>query len=121
VSFTLYLLHCIATPFLFIVQAGSASCCDGPPEWWKFMDYVFLGISFLAIYWSAKTTTIHWMAPMLWSSWALLLVIILNEKLEVLPLPEAAIYLPAIALSTLHLYNRKYCKCKTDKCCVNEG
>ena len=118
---SLCLIHCIATPFLFIAQAGSSTCCDTTPEWWKFMDYFFLAISFIAIYWTAKTTIINGVTPMLWLSWFVLATVILNEKLEMYPLPEAVVYVPAIALMTLHLYNRKYCKCKTDKCCVNEG
>lgn len=118
---SLCLIHCIATPFLFIAQAGSVTCCDGPPEWWKFMDYFFLAVSFFAIYWTTKTTTIKWMTPMLWLSWSVLAAIILNEKLELFHLPEAVIYVPAITLVVLHLYNRKHCKCTTDKCCVNEG
>lgn len=118
---SLCLAHCVATPFLFLAQASAATCCDGPPTWWKFMDYFFLAISFFAIYWTTKTTTIKWMKPMLWLSWSVLAGIILNEKLELVPIPEAAIYYPAVALMGLHIYNRKYCTCNFDKCCVNEG
>jgi len=118
---SLCLAHCVATPFLFLAQASAVTCCDGPPTWWKFMDYLFLAISFFAIFWSTKTTTLKWMKPMLWLSWSVLAGIILNEKLELLAIPEAAIYIPAFALVMLHLYNRKHCKCATDNCCVNEG
>ncbi|WP_299433247.1 MerC domain-containing protein [uncultured Maribacter sp.] len=117
---SLCLVHCVATPFLFMAQASSVTFSSGPPTWWKFMDYFFLAISFFAIYWATKTTTIKWIKPMLWSSWGALFAIILNEKLELFSLPEAIIYVPAIALVVLHLYNRKHCKCSTDKCCVNE-
>jgi hypothetical protein len=117
---SLCLIHCIATPFVFIAQAGAAVCCEATPAWWKSIDYIFLIISFIAIYWSTKTTTANWIKPLLWTSWALLALIIFNEKFEVLPMPEATIYVPAIALIILHLYNRKYCKCNTNTCCVNE-
>lgn len=119
-SSTLCLLHCVATPFLFLAQAGSAAFTESPPTWWKFMDYFFLALSFIAIQWTAKTTTIKWLVSMLWLSWLALATILLNEKLELIALPEAAIFLPAIALAMLHLYNRKYCKCNADKCCVHE-
>ncbi len=115
------LIHCIATPFIFIAQINSATCCSAPPTWWKLMDFLFLIISFFAIYWSTKTTTIKWIKPLLWLNWLALLAVILNEKLELFPLSEAVIYVPAITLIILHLYNRKYCKCNTDKCCTNEG
>ncbi|MEP3836917.1 MAG: MerC domain-containing protein [Algibacter sp.] len=119
-SSTLCLVHCVATPFIFLAQASSTTCCDTPPNWWKLMDYVFLSISFLAIYWSTKTTSIKWIKPVLWINWVILAGIILNEKVEALHLPEALIYIPSIALVALHLYNRKYCHCNTNKCCVNE-
>ncbi|WP_298504397.1 MerC domain-containing protein [uncultured Maribacter sp.] len=117
---TLCLVHCMATPFIFIAQAGSAICCHTPPTWWKFMDYFFLILSFFAIYWSTKTTSIKWIKPMLWISWFTLLFVLLNEKMGVFPLAEAVIYVPALALIFLHLYNKKYCNCNTDKCCVDK-
>jgi len=35
-------------------------------------------------------------------------------------LGELVVYIPAIALVGLHLYNRKYCKCEDDTCCAKE-
>ena len=114
VSF-LCLIHCIVTPFIFIAQT---SCCKNTPIWWSFIDIFFLFISFYAIYWSTKSTTIEWVKYSLWLSWSILSIIIVNEKLTLFFLPEVAIYFPAFALIILHLYNRKYCKCNVDKCCV---
>lgn len=118
---SLCLIHCLATPFVFIAQTGVAACCTTTPEWWKFLDFIFLVISFFAIYWSTKTTTITWVKPMLWVSWFALLIVILNEKLAMFPLAEWVIYVPALALIILHLYNRKHCKCKIDTCCANQA
>ena len=122
IASTLCLIHCAAIPLLFIVQAGASACCSTTttPSWWKFIDYFFLIISFFAIYRSTETTTNKWMKPALWSSWLLLFIVIINEKIALLSIPESAIYIPAIALIILHTYNRKYCQCKTDKCCTNE-
>lgn len=53
----------------------------------------------------------------LWISWAVLAGILLNEKLTLLEIPEAAIYFPTVALVALHLYNRKYCQCAGKNCC----
>ncbi|MFT5146453.1 MAG: hypothetical protein ACI9H1_001176, partial [Polaribacter sp.] len=33
---------------------------------------------------------------------------------------EQAIYFPALTLTVLHLYNKKYCQCNTTNCCTNE-
>lgn len=116
----LCLVHCIATPFLFLAQTGSAVFSGGAPSWWRFLDYFFLVVSFAAIYRSTTTTSIKWMKPLMWISWLVLFLVIINEKLELFHLAEAAIYVPAFALIALHLYNRKYCECNTDTCCANE-
>ena len=118
---SLCLIHCIATPFIFIAKSCSASCCSATPLWWRFIDYLFLVISFAAIYWTTKSTTLSWIKPILWFSWFMLFVIIINEKIGLLSLPDTIIYVPAISLVMLHLYNKKYCNCENDKCCVNEG
>ncbi|QVY65211.1 MerC domain-containing protein [Polaribacter sp. Q13] len=122
IASSLCLIHCVATPFIFIAQSSVLACCSTTtaPSWWKFIDYFFLVISFLAIYRSTETTANNWMKPSLWFSWLLLFVVIINEKIALLSIPESAIYIPAIALIILHTYNRKYCQCKTDKCCSHE-
>jgi len=88
IASTLCLIHCLATPFVFIAQSCTLTCCNGVPMWWGSIDYIFLIISFFTVYRSN-----------------------LNEK---------AIYIPAIALIMLHLYNKKYCQCHTNTCCTNE-
>ena len=121
VSF-LCLIHCIATPFIFVAQTGMSACCATTitPAWWSYVDLFFLVISFFAIYWSTKLTTKKWMKFALWINWFLLFTVIINEKLALFYLPEVTIYIPALALVILHIYNRKYCKCNVDSCCVNE-
>ena len=118
---TLCLIHCVATPFIFIAQTCAVTCCNDTPVWWKFIDYFFLIISFFAIYRSTQTTASNWIKPLLWSSWFLLLIVIVNEKLAWFTLHDTFIYVPAVLLITLHLYNRKYCQCNTNKCCAHEG
>jgi len=119
-SSTLCLIHCVATPFIFIAQSSSITCCNTAPSWWSFIDYVFLVISFFAVYRSTQTTSKNWIKSSLWISWSLLFIIIINEKMKWFSLEDYFIYFPALALIILHLYNRKYCKCNTTKCCVNE-
>lgn len=115
----LCLIHCIATPFIFIAQACTATCCADAPTWWVAIDYLFLGIAFFAIWWSARTTTKNWIKYALWVTWVVLFLVIVNERINFIHLPHAAIYLPALGLITLHLYNRKYCQCQDDGCCAN--
>jgi len=116
---SLCLVHCLATPLLFTIHTGQLHYNDSHPFWWRFLDIFFLYISLFAVYWSAKNTLKSWMKYALWGSWVLLAVIILNEKLGILKIIEELIYLPSITLILLHLYNRKYCQCIDNNCCVN--
>lgn len=115
----LCMIHCIATPFLFITHSCVLGGCEATPIWWRSIDYLFLVISFIAIYYSAKTTSNTFIKCALWISWTALLIVILNEKAHWISLPNYTLYIPAITLTALHIYNLKYCQCKTDKCCTN--
>lgn len=112
IASTLCLLHCIATPFIFIVQAGSLNCCGSPPTWWKLIDVLFVIISFFAIYNSTRTSSSKIIKASLWFFWFFLFFIIINEKIGWFQLNESLIYFPAIALTVLHLYNKKYFQTK---------
>ena len=117
----LCLAHCLATPFLFAAHTGHVHGHEASPFWWGTLDLVFIAISWLAVYWSAKHTSKKWMRVGLWISWVLLAFVILNEKFELLHIPEAAIYIPSLALVGLHLYNRKYCQCQDEACCATDS
>ena len=96
VTSSLCLLHCICTPFLFIAQTHAIDHVGSVPFWWKILDFVFLVITFFAVYWSYKSTSKYWMKTALWITWLCLCIIIINEKVALLPIPEFAIYVPAL-------------------------
>lgn len=115
----LCLAHCLATPFLFAAHIGHVHGHHAHPEWWGALDVVFIAISFIAVYWSVRHSNRNWIKLSLWAGWILLAFVILNEKLTLIAIPEAAIYIPSVALVVLHLYNRRYCNCQREDCCVN--
>ena len=115
---TLCLVHCLATPFLFVTHAGHLHGHHSHPFWWGALDILFVLISLVAVFWSAKNTSKNWMRYALYTSWLLLSFVILNEKFEFIHLQEEVIYIPSLMLIILHFYNRKYCKCVDDSCCV---
>ncbi|MEL6811349.1 MAG: MerC domain-containing protein [Bacteroidota bacterium] len=118
---TLCLAHCLATPFLFAAHAGHVHGHHSHPLWWGLLDILFIGISFMAVYWSAKNTLRSWMRYALWLSWGGLAFVIINEKLGIIALEEAVIYIPSILLAGLHLFNKKYCRCTSEDCCSTAG
>ena len=114
---TLCLIHCMITPFIFVAQTCSMTCCSDAPTWWRSIDVLFLIISFFAIFHSAKFTSKQWIKVCFWSCWFAMFVLIVNENFQWLALPHAGIYVPSLALIFLHWYNRKYCRCAEDSCC----
>ena len=123
----LCLIHCLATPFLFVAHAGvhAHGHHDGhhaeSPFWWGLIDITLLIVSLTAVYWSVKNTSKQWMKYALYASWAFLAFIILNEKFEMMHLAEAWVYFPALSLVVLHVYNRKYCQCADEACDPTPG
>jgi len=111
ISSSLCMVHCLITPLLFAVQATSLSCSEISPSWWKMIDCIFLIVSLVAIIFTAKSTSLKFMPRLLYTSWLLLAIIVLNNLFHLINLPHALIYIPAIVLIILHMYNRKYCRC----------
>lgn len=120
VSSGLCILHCVATPFLFIAQSCNVSgCCASSPAWWSAIDYLFIGITFLAVYQSGKNTSKPWIKYAMYTGWIVLSLLTFNEKFTLIPLASAWKYLAAFSLISLHLYNLKYCQCVEEACCAN--
>lgn len=112
-------LHCLLTPVLFLVQTCPFDNCGESPIWWKNIDYIFIIISFFAIYRSTTTTSKKFMIYLFWINWTILFLLITNEKFELFKIPEIMTYISAISLAGLHLYNFKYCICNDDDCCTS--
>ena len=114
-------VHCISTPFLLTFLAAPAYT-NSPHiiQLWGDIDIIFLGISLIAVIYSARTTAKQWVGYALWTSWVLLMITMFNEKSEIIHLPESINYIPAFLLIFFHLYNRKYCQCGEENCCLDE-
>ena len=120
VSFLCF-VHCASTPFLLTLMAGSTySNSPFVVQWWGYIDIILLGISLIAVIYSARTTGKQWVGYALWCSWALLTMTIFNEKYEIIHLLEIINYIPSFLLIFLHLYNKKHCRCGGENCCLEE-
>ena len=117
---TLCVVHCLLTPLLFVAQSYTATHSHEAPFWWKNLDYLFILISIVAVYESAKKSTNKLIKAGLWMSWIMLFLLILNEKLVWIELDEIITYCVALTLSMLHIYNLNYCQCETENCCNNK-
>ena len=117
ISSTLCMLHCIMTPFIFLAKACSISCCSEAPVWWQIIDYLFLVISFVAVYYTTKNNSLDWLKISFWITWLVLLISIVNHTLEFIPLNADLIYIPAFLIIMLHIYNIHFHKCENKNCC----
>ena len=112
---TLCLVHCIATPFLFLSR-GVAACCATAPTWWKSIDFIFLVLSAFAVLFAMKTSSSNPVRLGLFLSWCFLCATLLNEYMEIITQPSYLIVVPAIMLVGFHLYNKRYCHCGCAVC-----
>ena len=118
VASTLCVAHCLLTPFLFLSNGLIYTELDKTPFLWNNLDFIFILISFLAIYRSSQTTSKPFMKYALWISWICLFSFILNEKIFLLSIPGYLTYVAALSLASFHIYNLKFCQCRTENCCA---
>jgi hypothetical protein len=103
----LCIIHCAITPFIFIAQTCRSSCCDSAPIWWQAIDYIFLFISLLIVYKSTNQSTRTVLKYALWISWFSLFITLINEKIELITLPQILRHLCALSLMIFHIYNQR--------------
>jgi len=121
IASSLCVIHCLMTPLLFAAQSLTAvHDHHSAPVWWQNLDFLFIIISFIAIYQSTKNSNNISIRYALWINWFTLFFLILNEKTEWFSLAEIITYIVAFTLASLHIYNLNYCQCKSDDCCNKE-
>ena len=118
IASSLCVAHCLLTPFLFLSNGLLYTGLDKTPFLWSNLDFIFIFISFVAIYRSTQSTSKVFMKYALWISWVCLFSFLLNEKILLLGIPGYLTYIAAVSLSSLHIYNLKFCQCKSDNCCA---
>jgi len=112
---TLCVIHCFATPFLFITQSYMLVV----PGWWQALNYIFLSLSFFAVYKTSQNSSNQIVKTLLFVFWGILASLLISEEFELFHLPEFITYITGLTLAGLHIYNKKYCQCDDDECCVN--
>ena len=120
IASSLCVIHCLMTPLIFAAQSLTAVHEHSAPVWWQNLDFLFIVISFIAIYQSTKNSNNTSIRYALWINWFTLFFLILNEKTEWFSLAEIITYIVAFTLASLHIYNLNYCQCKSDDCCNKE-
>jgi len=118
-SSILCMIHCIATPFLLVAVPSSSVIYQRGQVWWSWLDILFLVISFIAVFSAVQQSKRRWVQISMVASWFVLSFFVINERLEGIEFSFDMVYFPAIALTVLHLINRKQCRCE-EGCCEKE-
>jgi len=107
-------VHCAATPLLFAAKpvlehaAGGHDHAHGSPLWAAF-DYIFLVLSFVAVWYSTRHTDHRKLKWVLWISWTVFAVGLLSEPFD-LTYGSWLMYGGSIALVVAHLKNFQHCR-----------
>ena len=58
INSSLCVIHCFATPFLFLTQAQTSLVeLSTVPLWWQLLNYVFIVVSFFAVFRTVKNSS----------------------------------------------------------------
>ncbi len=110
-------IHCTLTPILFAAKPAIASTMGEHGHahgMWAALDYIFLVLSFVAVWYSARNTTHTTFKWVLWVALAVFTFGLLSEPLE-LSFGKWFMYAGSIALVITHIQNYRYCqKCEVE-------
>ncbi|MEM6317460.1 MAG: MerC domain-containing protein [Bacteroidota bacterium] len=116
VASALCTIHCVLTPFLFMAKPALTETVHQHthahthgPGLWAALDYVFLVISFLAVWYSAEHTkhlTLKWL---LWAAWGVFAIGLLLEP-QGYAFGKWLMYAGSISLIGAHLTNHYFCQ-----------
>lgn len=105
-------LHCNISVVFYAVRLSPdfVAACQ-----WEFIDYIFLFVSFVAVYNSAKNTSNAWIATAFWLAYA---IMFLSTVLPHNPVyMEYSALIGAFGLMIAHIWNMIYCQiCNSKKC-----
>ena len=116
-------VHCAITPLFFAARPlldkamrEGGHGCEQAPWGWAMLDYLFLVISLLAVWYSARHTSSRNVRLLLWVGWACFAMGLLLEATE-FAFGKWLMYAGSIALVVTHIVNFRHCRaCKNGTC-----
>ncbi|WP_394748896.1 MerC domain-containing protein [Spongiimicrobium salis] len=105
-------VHCALTPLFFATRPileniiGKHHHASG---YWALLDYLFLILGLIAVWYSARHTVHKGIKSILWAAWGVFALGLLSETFHFI-YGMWFMYLGSIALVVAHIYNHRYCK-----------
>lgn len=115
-------VHCAITPLIFMAKPyldGGAichqdGCCAAAPLGWRMFDWVFLAVSLLAVWYSAKRTPKASYRFLLWGAWVVLSIgLVIGGQIG-----HGLMYFGSFCLVVIHFLNIRHCKACQDEICA---
>ncbi len=108
-------IHCAITPLIFLSRPffgpQVAQHAHGN-AFWASLDYVFLVLSLVAVWWSSKHTHFTLIKIGLWSAWFIFTIGLLSEIFHY-DFGMWMMYAGSALLIIMHIWNYRYCNaCK---------
>ncbi len=111
-------IHCAITPLFFLSKPILDSTIHVEHSHgsglWGALDWVFLALSLVAVWYTSNHTTLRFIRFLLWFFWLAFAFGIILE-LQGLGHLQWLIYLGSLSLTALHLVNFQYCKSQDHK------
>ncbi len=101
------LVHCLIFPVLVLLRIPLSEWLH---EFWHALEYLFLLVSFAAVYFSARSTAKPWMRYFLWVSFFALAASILLKHYE--DVFDTMAIVAAVILIVAHIVNIRQLSCK---------
>lgn len=118
-------IHCALTPLFFAARPALSGIAHDHGHGhghehehghglWAGLDFVFLGLSLLAVWISTRHTTHKTLKWVMWAAWGVFAYGLFAEHFA-LPLGHWSMYAGSIMLVVTHLKNYRHCqRCKTE-------
>ncbi|KGE86980.1 MAG: MerC domain-containing protein [Phaeodactylibacter xiamenensis] len=109
-------VHCAATPLLFAAHATAHAGGEhlresgALPWYWAGLDWAFLALAFVAVFFASKRATTSWIKWGMWGALSVIAAVIVSETFELHLVSHAFMYVGAFALIGLHVYNHRQCQ-----------
>ncbi|MEO0340777.1 MAG: MerC domain-containing protein [Bacteroidota bacterium] len=105
-------IHCALSPLLFMTKPAVIQTFGRPAhshDAWASLDYIFLILSLIAVWYSSEHTANDNLSWVLWGAWSLFAIGLFLEPLE-LSFGIFLMYIGSILLVITHLENYRHCQ-----------
>jgi hypothetical protein len=106
----LCLIHCLAFPLLISFGFFFGAMDEHGHEHWHWLDYAFICLAILAVYFAAKSAHRQWIKPALWITVLLFSgAILLHEDYPFMLFVSASLSLVLALIHTINWNNHRKC------------